>query len=64
MTFYTYHIQAGELSEDFTAPLLGKKGSKVTIYGTIDDEVFELMEITIHEIDTESKTVECTSNVR
>jgi hypothetical protein len=68
MSEYLYHVEDGQFSFDFKAPLLGKVGDKIKIYDYFpvddnSDEIVELNEITIGEIDKENAYIECWGSI-
>jgi len=67
MEEYDYHVEDGQFSFDFRAPLLGKEGDKLKLYDFMPnngiDEIEEMNEITIDKIDRENLLVECWGSV-
>ena len=67
MEEYDYHVEDGQFSFDFRAPLLGKEGDKVKLYDFMPnngiDEIEEMNEITIDKIDRVNLLIECWGSV-
>ena len=68
MEQYSYHVEDGQFSFDFRAPLLGNIGDKIKIYDSspVDEETYEIQEtceIKILEINSETHYVECRGSI-
>ena len=63
MKQFDYHVEDGQFSFDFTAPLLGNVGDKIEIYDYWNDgqsnNVEVVREIEIFAIDFENECIEC-----
>jgi hypothetical protein len=64
MKVYQYHVEDGQFSFDFEAPLLGNIGDVIKIYDASGNEngkmeVCELNEIEIVNIDFDFNYIEC-----
>jgi len=68
MEIYHYHVEDGQFSFDFDAPLLGEAGDSFKIYIASQGkdgqhEVDELNEIHIGEIDFENCIISCSGSI-
>ncbi len=64
---YLYHVEDGQFSFDFKAPLLGKEGDRIKLYDfepkEISNEILEINEITIDKIDRENNIIDCWGSI-
>ena len=67
MKTFTYHVEDGQFSFEFEAPLLFERGKKFNVYDFLKNgDSFEqesINEVTVHTIDFENRIVECTGTV-
>jgi hypothetical protein len=67
MKTFTYHVEDGQFSFEFEAPLLFERGQKFNVYDFLKNgDSFEqesINEVTVHTIDFENRIVECTGTV-
>lgn len=67
MEEYDYHVESGQFSYNFRAPLLGKPGDTVKIYdfdfAENSAEIIVTRKFTIDKIDRENKWVECIGDI-
>ena len=67
MKTFIYHVEDGQFSFEFEAPLLFEKGDKFKVYDFLDKgDSFEqnsINEVTVHKIDFINSIVECTGSV-
>lgn len=67
MEEYDYHVESGQFSYDFRAPLLGKPNDTIKIYdfdyAEDSAEIIEAREFTITGIDRKNKLVDCIGDI-
>jgi hypothetical protein len=68
MKHFDYHVEDGQFSFDFKAPLLGHVGDSIKIYDfmTMDDgtrRIDDFNNVKIMEIDFENSLIECSGSI-